>query len=196
MKALNPCHLSAPLILLSLWAVTTNGASLTFSDPLVTQGDQISTVGDITGMTLNFDLVTGDYTAMWSASSVNPFTGNLRLNLNMGNASVGPQIVSLFGQFFAQQPTTQLSYSGNNPSLTLWHIGDTITTFGGPPTFTTSFNSGNVNLDNITTADRDVLGQTAVIAVPEPAQLTLLVVGGLSLFLSKRRGRRCHPTPR
>src|SRR6185295_7097527 len=102
--------LAMPLILSTIFAAETEGATVLFNDPLASQGDQISDAGDITSVRLDFDPVTGAYTVVWNASALNPFQGNLRFNLNLGNAAVGPELVSLDRIFPAQQPTTQLSY--------------------------------------------------------------------------------------
>ncbi len=161
------------LALLHAFSAETDGATLLFNDPLASQGDQISLVGDITSVRLDFDLATGAYTAVWTASSLNPFKGNIRFNLNLGNAAVGSQIVALDGFFSAQQPATQLSYSGVSSDLTLWHPGDTIVTSGAPPTFTTSFYSGIVDLDSNDILNRDIVRESAVIPAPgsRPPQL-------------------------
>ena len=161
-------------VLLGAWTALANSATLTFTDPAAEQGDAISTVGDIVEVKLDLDLLSGAYTAQWTASAGHPFQGNIRFNLNLGNPAVGPQIVALFQEFHVQQPTTHLSYSGVNSSLTFWRLGDTVVTHGTSPTFSTSFNSGNVNLDNPDVSDRDTVLQSAVITVPAPEPITLL----------------------
>ena len=163
-------------------------AVVVFHDPTAAEGDQISTVGDITSATLTFDPTTGAYMVDWTASALNPFNGNIRLNLNLGNAAFGSDIVALFDQYSALAPTTFLSYSGVNAGLLGWGVGDQIVTQGGPPTFFTSFNSGNVNLDNLSVLDRDTLNSASVISVPVPGTFALVTLA--LILLAVRLNRR------
>ena len=117
-------------------------------------------------------------------------SGNMRLNLNLGNAAVGPGVVSLFGQFNLGAPTTHLSYGGINAGLMGWNIGDEIFTSGGPPTFATTFISGNANLDSISVLDRDNLSAHAVVSVPEPSNWALIAVGAFALLIVRKRWQR------
>ena len=99
-------------------AANVRSASLVFP----AQPDTNTGAPEIVDVTLQFDLLTGAYEATWTATSEEPFYGHLILDLNLGNARVGPQIVSLDASYLDLAPTTQVTYSGVNPTLTLWQL--------------------------------------------------------------------------
>lgn len=161
-------------------------ATVTFLD---VTGDTTA-VGDISSLTLNFDTSTGAYTAIWTATGANPFQGNLNFNANLGNQRLG--VFSTFASSASSlSPSTIFSYSGTSSALAQWLIGDTIVTFGSNPPYSTSFESGIVNLDN--SPDRDRVFASAVVttpgaAVPDSATtLALLAPACLGLIALRRR---------
>src|ERR1043166_4085418 len=190
MKHQTPNRWQICLLLCSMLTVSVRSATLAFHDPTVAQGDDTTNLlgraPDVTGVTVQFDLLTGAYTATWTATPEDPFHGDLVVNLNLGNARAGPQIVGLSTRFTDLQSTTQFTYGGTSPALTLWLLGDSVVTAGQPPTFQTAFASGDVLLTDINSVYgfRDTLSDSAVV-VSEPRVIALLALGVAVLFWTK-----------
>jgi hypothetical protein len=99
----------------------------------------------------------------WTAAAANPFNGPLVLNLNMGNAAVGPGLQAVLSDTFPSvAPTTHLSYSGNSAALMQWNVGDLVSSFGA------GFGSGVVDLDDISLSNRDLVEQSAALTSCDP----------------------------
>ena len=136
-----------------------NELFLFFPDGSLSQGDQISSAGDVESARLIFDTETGDFMVTWTAYIINPFDVNgsgLRFNLNAGNTRLA-SFVSLFGVFTDPMTTEELEYSGTQIALQNWRMGDTVVTFGSTPPFAFNFNSGLVDLNDNSISNRDLL---------------------------------------
>lgn len=107
---------------------TAQAATLTVSFPEVT-GDVTDFI-DLTGATLRFDSVTGDYQVILTATPANPFLGQFNVNINLFDASLGtmagdPTFFSdTLNTFALGTPTTEITLTKTNARLTSWHIGD------------------------------------------------------------------------
>jgi hypothetical protein len=71
---------------LPLDAASASTLSFTFTDPA---GDSGADGGDLTGMSFVFDDATGDYTITFTAAAADPFTGQIRLNVNLFDPDTG-----------------------------------------------------------------------------------------------------------
>lgn len=188
---------------IALWATTTlvfgaialpaGAATLTYTDFTQAEGDQISSAGDAILALLDFDLVTGEYTATWTADSANPFNGNITLGLNLQIAPVSQSPVSLIGRFSAVPSTTTLSYSGTELLLTAWTFGDEIASAGSwnnGPFDQGGFSSVVIDDDDTFFRNRDSLFQTTAViqsgVIPEPGTALLLGFGMVGLSIYRR----------
>ena len=137
--------------------------SVTFLDAVASQGDSISTVGDVSSVLLEFDALTGNYQVTWTADPANPFNGDIHLDLTVGNTTIGldpTTVITMLGLFNISSATS-LTYSGTASVLTSWQSGDTIKTFNfGAPI---GFGSKLVDLDDTSLSNRDYVETTSVI---------------------------------
>ncbi|MCI0895948.1 MAG: hypothetical protein J4N84_13715 [Chloroflexi bacterium] len=136
---------------------------MTFLDAVASQGDSISTVGDVSSVLLEFDALTGNYQVTWTADPANPFNGDIHLDLTVGNTTIGldpTTVITMLGLFNISSATS-LTYSGTASVLTSWQSGDTIKTFNfGAPI---GFGSKLVDLDDTSLSNRDYVETTSVI---------------------------------
>ncbi|MDM4764747.1 hypothetical protein [Pelomonas sp. SE-A7] len=179
-----------PLLCLALAAPVASAGPLQvqWTDPA---GDT-SSVGDLRKVQLNFDGVTGAWTAHWWADAANPFTGNVRFNLNLfdmalGNlgTAVAPQLSLSAMHDFGAGSALEYSYGGTAAYLANWHLGDPVSTGNG-----TNFYSGLVDLN--APGSRDILLTQATITgeLPEPALPAALGLGLMFWVRQQRRKQR------
>jgi hypothetical protein len=186
MKKLCFGFLSSLLLAKAAFAIT---ATVNFTD---VTGDQ-STAGDVTGARLDFDTVTGAYTATWLASGANPFQGDINFNLNLGNQRLFTH-ATFQSSVTGLAATTSYAYSGTSIALTNWLLGDTIVPAGTNPPYTASFSAGIVDTAN--SSSRDFLTVSSVVTTPQAtvpdggSALALLTLGLGAIGLLKRSSRR------
>lgn len=125
--------------------------------------------GDVVGATLTFDNVTGDYQVRWRATAADPFSGDadaatedLQLNLNLGNARLGANVL-IPARFSVLFSTTELVVNGTDANFIGWLEGDSVVTFGDVPTFPFEFYSGLVDLRVNDLSDRDRMTDRSVL---------------------------------
>ena len=126
-----------------------------FQDAIASQGDAISTAGDVSSVLLEFDISTGAYQVTWTADPANPFNGEVSLVLNLKNDTIGGGLAASLNGTFNITSATTLTYSGTASALTDWQIGDTIATFE-------SVHQGPCPLCAFHSALMDVDGDTSV----------------------------------
>ena len=101
---------------------------ISYDDPI---GDFQNFNIDLTGMTLVFDNVTGDYELTVSFDAANPFYGTFNVNANLLNGDINPlttdpAFVNINEIPTAGAPTTELIFTGTDLNLTSWNQGDVI----------------------------------------------------------------------
>lgn len=127
--------------------LSAQSATYSFSDPSIHEGEVLAfQVGDVIGGEVSIDLATGDYTVTWFAHPDAPFPGNQQFALILGNREDGSivEMVHAIPDFISAE---SLTFSGNEATLRHWLPGDTLVTFGGPPEFSSAFQSGTFSLD-------------------------------------------------
>lgn len=178
---------------LASFAALALGAQLAAAGPLTLQwtdpaGDG-SPVGDVVGVQLQWD-ASGAWTASWTASAAQPFTGNARFNLNLFDTALGnlatataPQLSLDALHDFGSGTALSFSYGGQSAYLSNWQVGDSVSTGN-----LTNFYSGVVNLG--AAGGRDIMATQARVtgSLPEPGSASL-VAAALGLLLLSRRSR-------
>ena len=180
------CLLASPLGALALpYSATWNDAS----------GDG-PVVGDVVSARLSFD-GSGNWQAVWQASSAHPFTGNLRFNLNLWDLAIGnistavaPQLNLVDIADLGSSSVTTHSYSGFNAFLANWHVGDEIITGDALVNASEHFNSGIVELASPFGRDNLIARAVVTGTVPEPGLLGLVLLGAAALFSRPDASRR------
>jgi hypothetical protein len=104
---------------------------LTVEDPL---GDNTGPT-DVTGMTLRFDPQTGLYEVILSASAVQPFQGEFRVNINLFNPMRQSFFHDTMNDIRLATPTTTVRLTGYHRALRDWQPRDEVYTnsLGGTP---------------------------------------------------------------
>ena len=120
---------------------------------------------DVVGLLFTFDNSTGAYTITMTATTANPFIGDVIINVNLFNPDTGTteDAPSYFrdqlNRFSLSTPTTAITLTGANPTLRSWKTGDRVSACAGSggiipedcaadlghPDSTTDFQSGVIN---------------------------------------------------
>ena len=176
--------------------------TFSFSDPI---GDHTGQI-DIYRMDLTFDDVTGAYEILLLATSVDPFQGNFRVNINLFNPDTGTTAADpsffqdVFNDYTGFAPATSLTLTGVNSRLTHWDVGDRVaasTVAGlGNPDSSSFFRSSAADLpfqpfgvsEDYIAADATGVA-TITNPIPEPGSLALCGVAVAGLWLLRRRRR-------
>ena len=185
--------IAAALLILS--AGSAQATVISFSDAT---GDHTGAV-DVTGMTLDINDVSGDYTIDITADAANPFTGDFRVNINLFNATLDEFFQNVFNDFALGGATqTLVTLTGTDTDLTDWlptHDIATSTLAGlGNPPGSTFFRSSVADLPfGPTCTAEDIIGITGCTPparVPEPGALSmfLLALAGIAAYGLKRVG--------
>jgi len=141
------------------WGCTSAGCGIPFSD--IT-----GPVSDVVDLTFSFDNATGDYAITVTASAAKPFSGELRVNVNLFNGTRGQLFLDNNNDFNVAVPTTSLILAGNNPQLLTWQVGDQVASCQGlggiipenclgPLGSGTSFTAGIINFSTSLQSARD-----------------------------------------
>jgi hypothetical protein len=151
--------------------------AFSFTDPV---GDQTGTV-DLVGMRVSFDGSTGDYEILLVADPANPFTGDVRINVNLFNPDTGTTacipsfLPDNMNDLNFDTPVTEVVLAGSSPRLLAWKAGDRVavnTLAGlGVPDCTGGFWSGILDLPDHVAGDSigDVEGAVAIITAVSPS---------------------------
>jgi hypothetical protein len=144
--------------------------SFSFSDPV---GDEFLFPGetgpatDVVGLFFTYESETGDYEITMTSSAVNPFIGDVRINVNLFNPDTGTtaDTPSFFkdqlNDFSLSTPRTTITLTGTNPNLLAWEAGDRVAACAGSggiipeacsaslghPDSTTAFQAGVINTE-------------------------------------------------
>ena len=183
---------SAVMTLLTSSVVYSAPLVVSFIDPV---GDFQNENIDLIGMTLEFNDLTGAYKLTVNFDDANPFSGTFNVNANLLNGNISPltttpAFVGINEIPTAAIATTELVFTGTEPNLTSWQIGDTIANdssiFGIPidasfSSFVSGVQDGGLGIDILDSAS------STVTLVPIPPAILLFGSGLIGLVLLARR---------
>ena len=162
---------------------------------------------DVVGLTFRFDNVSGAYLATMTASALNPFVGDINVNVNLFNGTRGEVFFSSRHMTLSASATS-VTVAGLNTQLLDWDLGDFVAACNGPGgiipeactgglgSAPTAFSSGVVNFLSFPAVQsaRDAFqgsppAVVVIASVPEPSVLGLVGIGfaGLAVTLGRRR---------
>jgi len=155
-----------------------------------------STKTDLVSFSASFENLTGNYQITIKSSLSNPFIESGRFNFIFTNPDAGANASIPFkfaGTFFynLSEPTTELTFSSNHPSLLAWKAGDRISASSLPfglaldesnSAYYTGLEGKYFSFDYLGATDT-----TSIQTVAEPSILHLYVLGAIFLTVGSTR---------
>jgi|SRR6056297_3641666 len=177
-------------LVLLVFPLNSSALILSFEDPV---GDH-SGIVDVVGMNLDIEDTSGNYTIEIFSDSVNPFTGNFRINVNLFNVTQNEFFQDGFNDFDITGTLASIELTGTDSILADWLGTNTYSTTHlqglGLPTGSVAFRSAVSDLpfQSILVAE-DIIGYADRAPVPEPSTILLLGGGllGLGWYGRKRK---------
>lgn len=89
-------------------------------------------VSDLLDAYFTFSNTTGNYCVVVNTTEDSPFTGRIRINMNLFNGSLSEYFFDNVNDFFFDSTATQIIISGTELNLLSWDIGHSIASCEGP----------------------------------------------------------------